>query len=376
MHSSTAISAEPAGRELNVEPEHYLYERYARRRARGAALRAYYAARPLLPRRVQLALRRAYAPAQARRAFPAWPAEDVLVRDQHERFRARLRETGEDAVPFVNFWPGRHRFAFVITHDVEGTAGVGRIPELLDVERRHGVVSSWNFCAAWYPIRDGTFERIRAAGGEIGLHGIRHDGKLFSSRAAFEAELPKIHHYLERWRAVGFRSPAMHRNADWMHELGCLYDSSFPDTDPFEPQPGGCCSIFPFFFGELVELPVTLVQDHTLFEVLRRPSIHLWRDKSDWIAQRHGLVNVIVHPDYLDRPGRVGMYDELLAHLTSMSGGWHALPREVATWWKRRATTAVRMDAGRPVVAAPDDGGPSPTVAWAREVDGEIEFSA
>ena len=110
---------------------------------------------------------------------------------------------------------------------------------------------------------------IRAKGCEIGLHGIKHDCKLFESRASFEAELPKIHRYLREWQAVGFRSPATHRNADWMPELGCLYDSSFPDTDPFEPQGGGCCSIFPFFLGDLVELPITLVQDHTMLEILR-----------------------------------------------------------------------------------------------------------
>ena len=66
-----------------------------------------------------------------------------------------------------------------------------------------------------------------------------------------------------------------HRNADWMPELGCLYDSSFPDTYPFEPQAGGCCSIFPFFLGDLVELPITLVQDHTMWEILRHDAMDL-----------------------------------------------------------------------------------------------------
>jgi hypothetical protein len=39
------------------------------------------------------------------------------------------------------------------------------------------------------------------------------------------------------------------------------YDSSYPDTDPYEPPPGGCCTWLPYFNEELIELPITLAQD-------------------------------------------------------------------------------------------------------------------
>ena len=122
-----------------------------------------------------------------------------------------------------------------------------------------------------------------------------------------------------------------------MPELGALYDSSFPDTDPFEPQAGGCCSILPYFLGDLVELPITLVQDHTLWEILARDTIDLWTDKSDWIVANGGLINLITHPDYLDTPARLRMYEEFLEYLKAQEGGWFALPREVAAWWRTRA---------------------------------------
>ena len=243
---------------------------------------------------------------------------------------------------------------------------------MLEVERRHDLVSSWNFVADWYPIPAGTFERVRAAGCEVGLHGIKHDGKLFGTRAQFEANLPKIHDYLQRWDAVGFRSPATHRNAEWMHELACLYDSSFPDTDPFEPQPGGCCSILPFFFGDVVELPITLVQDHTLFEILRAQSIDHWVRKSEWIIANHGLVNLLTHPDYLDTPERLALYDEFLGFLAGQPDSWHALPRDVARWWRVRdglGCERANGDGARIV----GDGGAAATVAWARlRDDGEV----
>lgn len=117
---------------------------------------------------------------------------------------------------------------------------------------------------------------------------------------------------------------------------GALYDSSFPDTDPFEPQAGGCCSIHPFFLGDLVELPITLVQDHTLWEILCEETIDLWTRKSDWIIANGGLINLITHPDYLDTPARLRMYEEFLEYLGHQERGWFALPREVAAWWREQ----------------------------------------
>jgi peptidoglycan/xylan/chitin deacetylase (PgdA/CDA1 family) len=344
--------------------EHYLRERYVGDGRRSPLMSAYYAVKPLMPRAVQLALRRAYARRQAQVEFPRWPIEPILVERHQAELRALIEASGGDAVPVIGFWPEGRRFASILTHDVESRAGVRNVWRVLEAERRHGFVSSWNFVAEWYEIEPGLFDHIRAMGGEIGLHAIKHDCKLFSSRASFEADLPAIHRYLEEWEAVGFRSPATHRNADWMPELGCLYDSSFPDTDPFEPQAGGCCSIFPFMLDELVELPITLVQDHTLFEILRADSIDHWTAKADWIVENHGLVNLITHPDYLDTPRRLRMYEEFLEYLAAQQDGWHALPREVAEWWRTRE--GLRLAGDR--VEGP--GSERATLAWAR-ADGE-----
>jgi hypothetical protein len=352
--------------------DHYLRERYLDNGGRSRLLSLYYAIKPALPRRVQLGLRRAYARRQAKRQFPSWPVEPILVDLRDAELRTAIARAPSGRVPIVNYWPEGKRFAVILTHDVEGEAGVRNIRRVMEIERRHGFVSSWNFVAEWYPIEPGLFDHIRSLGGEIGLHAIKHDGKLFESRASFEAELPKIHRYLRDWQAVGFRSPATHRNAEWMPELGCLYDSSFPDTDPFEPQPGGCCSIFPFFLGEMVELPITLVQDHTLFEILRSRSIDRWTEKSDWIIRNHGLINLNTHPDYLDTPERLGLYEEFLAYLSSQRDGWHALPRDVALWWRTRAALDCEQRDGTVLLAGP--GAERASVAWARDTGDAIVF--
>ena len=105
---------------------------------------------------------------------------------------------------------------------------------------------------------DETVAALTSAGFEVGVHGLYHDGRDLESERMLRKRLPEIRRYAERWRAVGFRSPATNRDWSLMPLLGFDYDSSFPDTDPFEPQAGGCCSLLPYFNGDLVELPITL----------------------------------------------------------------------------------------------------------------------
>jgi len=365
MHSSGSLP-----RRGEHQDVWWLEERW--RRPSGGGLRAFYGIKHVVPRRMQLAARRMLTPRQRSRAFPAWPYEHSLLRERADALTAALRARDVDRLPVVAPWPYGHRFAYVLTHDVEGTEGLRRIPDLLEVERRHGISSSFNFCGAWYPVRDEDLQIVRDAGCEVGVHGMEHDGRLFASRRAFERQLPRIRAQMELWGAVGFRSPAMHRWGPWMHELPVGYDSSFPHSDPFQPQPGGCCDVHPFFFGDVVELPVTLDQDFTLFELLREPTIRLWTDKSRWVIRHHGLVNVIVHPDYMT-PARLQHYEQLLAFLTSQPGGWHALPRDVASWW--RARHSLRMEEagdGTPVLKGPVTEGA--VVAWASVTDGIIEY--
>jgi hypothetical protein len=120
-----------------------------------------------------------------------------------------------------------------------------------------------------------------------------------------------------------------------MGSLPFEYDSSYPDTDPFEPQPGGCCSWLPYLNGGIVELPITLPQDHTVFVILRRDG-RLWIDKSELIRAAGGMALLITHPDYADA-AITRAYRELLAHFADDASAWRALPVEVSRWWRRRS---------------------------------------
>ncbi|MBX2991944.1 MAG: hypothetical protein KF749_12375 [Bacteroidetes bacterium] len=353
------IHSEPGPRNFShggngFAAEYYLKERYKQTRNKGGMLKLYYALRSFIPRRLQLALRRLYAKKQAQVAFPRWPIEPILVERAEQEMRADIERSPAQKIPIINFWPGTYRAAVILTHDVEWDVGVRNIPRVRELERQYGVVSSWNFVAERYPFDKRIFNDLRGEGCEIGLHGIYHDGKKFSSRAIFEERLPKINAYLKEWSAAGFRSPATHRNPDWIPEIAAEYDSSFPDTDPFEPQSGGCCSIFPFFLDSIVELPITLVQDHTLIEILRESDITLWKDKAEWIISNRGLVNIIIHPDYMLSDENLRYYEEFLRFITSKENLWFALPKDVAQWWRNRShSNVILTNPNQPVIDGP-----------------------
>jgi len=205
-----------------------------------------------------------------------------------------------------------------------------------------GYRSSWNLVPERYAVDDGLVADLIATGHEVGVHGLRHDGHDLSSLRNLQERLPEIRRWAERWGAVGFRSPATHRCWEWMPMLGFDYDSSYPDTDPYEPMPGGCCSWLPFFNREQVELPITLPQDHTLFVILRRDG-SLWHQKADALRARGGMALMIVHPDYVLEDAPLQMYERFLGAYARDDTAWKALPREVSEWWRRRAATSVEL---------------------------------
>jgi len=321
-------------------------------------LRLYYRVKRLLPRRFWLSLRRAHARRMQLPAFPAWPFEPSV--DQLLRFSAacRLHSAGRSEAQFIWFWPGRHRAAAILTHDVESADGLRRSLALADLEQERGLRSSFNLVAGDYPVDHGILRDLRDRGFEIGLHGLHHDRSLFSSRHEFERQLPLLADAARDLGAVGFRSPATHRRLEWLPELPVGYDCTVPHSDPYEPQPGGCTSIWPFLIDGMVELPYTLPQDHTLFTVLGRRSPQLWLEQLDRIEQRHGLVQCLSHPDrgYLGDADKRAMYASLLDALREREQLWKPLPREVAAWWRRRAAARacggefgrgiMRVDAG------------------------------
>jgi glycosyltransferase involved in cell wall biosynthesis len=310
---------------------------------RRSSMRAYYQLRPLLPRTLQICLRRWFAHLQSRSSFPRWPIETCL-HDFFDLMLAMLTSISDEPVPSIAPWPSGYSWALVLTHDVELAGGWAARQPVQEVERAHGVRSSWNLVPRRYEVDRDDVGALLAEGFEVGVHGLHHDGRDLASLKLWTARLPSIRAAAVDWGAAGFRSPALHRRWEWMSMPGLDYDSSCPDSDPFEPQAGGCCTWLPFFNGETVELPITLVQDHTLFVILRKESEAIWIDKTLFLRARGGMAMMVTHPDYLVDQRILGAYQRFLEQFASDPSAWKALPRDVSSWWRRRACSSLERD--------------------------------
>ena len=320
--------------------------------ARKSLIRGYYLARPVLPRPVQLALRRGFSHVQGRSSFPRWPVENSL-HDLYEWLFEVLAGVAGQPVPYIGLWPEGRSWAFVLTHDVETAEGYRDIELLRGMERDLRYRSSWNFVGFRYQVEDAVVRALQDEGCEVGVHGLLHDGRDLGSRRLMEQRLPAMRQFAGQWNAVGFRSPSTQRRWGWMPQLGFDYDSSYTDTDPYEPQPGGCCTYLPYFNQAMVELPMTLPQDHTVFCVLEQAEPDIWLSKAKFLRDHQGMVLLVTHPDYA-RDGRVADgYRKLLDTFRGDAAVWHALPREVAGWWRDRAASTVRREDGRWSIEGP-----------------------
>ena len=295
--------------------------------------RLYYILKPFIPRKLQLFLRRLQGKKLLKKHKNVWP---ILP--------------GSEKKP-ENWigWPDGKDFAIVLTHDVEWRKGHDKCKQLLEIEKKLGFKSSFNLVPERYKVDKELRDFIVNKGFEVGVHGLKHDGKLFRSRKIFSERAIKINQYLKEWNSVGFRAPAVHHKLDWIAELNIEYDLSTFDTDPFEPQPDGVGTIFPFLVERkngksgYVEMPYTLDQDFTLFILLKNTSYKIWIEKLNWIAANGGMALINVHPDYLNFENKteleeypVRYYSDFLEFIKKTYEGkyWNALPREIATFFK------------------------------------------
>ena len=321
------------------------YERYLTPEGNGLLRQAYYLARPFLPVPIRKHLQRLWLRDWRRIGFPAWPVDSTVEQIFEQMMALALRNHGRDEIPFVWFWPDGASSAVVMTHDVETEAGRNFCQRLIDIDESFGITSSFQIVPECrYEVTKGFLDTIRGRGCEVNVHDLNHDGRLFVDRHEFVRRSRRINMYGRRFGAAGFRSAALYRNLEWLQTLDFSYDMSVPNVGHLEAQRGGCCSVFPFFAGKMIELPLTTTQDYSLFQILKDHSIELWKKQLELITERHGLASFITHPDYMRSRRPQHTYERLLDHLQQMREDkrvWVALPGAVSQWWRERSRLKV-----------------------------------
>lgn len=301
----------------------------------------YYYIRPFIPRWLQIKIRRRVILYRRRLHCDIWP----------------INEKASEPPPKWPGWPEDKKFALILTHDVETAKGQNRCCKVIELEQSLGFKSSFNFVPEGYGVSSEIRSYVTRNGFEVGVHGLSHDGDLYRSKEIFRTHAKEINFYLKRWGSVGFRSPSMHHNLEWMHDLKIEYDASTFDTDPFEPQPDGLGVIFPLFvqnnsnLNGYVEMPYTLPQDFTLFILMKEKNIGIWKKKLDWIVEKRGMALLITHPDYMNYTEKrceideypMEFYEEFLKHVRGKYEGqyWNVLPKEMARFWKEKMVIAL-----------------------------------
>ena len=348
-------SLESAIDESRVIAEHYLFEEYMARKDRRPPIRmqAYYRIKKMIPESVRHRLNSAAIKMRAKREFPRWPCESALIDYLRDWLRISLHMMKKTDAWHIGFWPNGMKSCIVLTHDVEGPLGMSRMEQMADLEERYNFRSSWNLPLAQYEIDWKLIDRLRQRGFEFGAHGLSHDGRLFRSESDFSELAPLLQERARAHDMNGFRAPSTLRRAEWITRLSFDFDCSFSDSDPYEPQPGGTCSVFPFFLSHLVELPYTMPQDHTLIHLLHRSPTQTWAMKAKWIESLGGMILTLVHPDYCGAGHYLDEYETLLKQLNDFQSAWRALPSEVSTWWRRRDQMQLTVRGNSPSIEGP-----------------------
>jgi len=339
--------------------------------------KTYYSVRELLPVSVRRHLQKVYFRDWKSRIFPSWPVDFTVDTLHEEILRLSMEASGIKKIPFIWFWPEGASNCLIMTHDVETRTGRDFTSQLMDIDESYGIKASFQVIPEKrYEVTDEFVHEIRSRGFEFNIHDLNHDGHLYRKREEFLRRAQKINEYALRYNARGFRAGAMYRVLDWYDAYDFSYDMSVPNVARLEPKRGGCCTVFPFFIGKILELPLTTAQDYSIFHILDDYSIELWKTQLGLIRERNGLMSFITHPDYLIEHRARKVYESLLDYLRQLIAReniWTALPGEVDRWWRARNQLKLVQKNNHWEIEGP--GSERARVAYASTEEGRLTFA-
>lgn len=338
--------------------------------------RLYYCLRPLTTLPIRRKIQRFHARGWEKQSFPKWPVDTTVEEISETLLLMSMMAKGVKTVPFVWFWPDGANGCLTMTHDVETMSGRDRCADLMDVDDAYGIKAAFGIVPEErYAVSANLLETIQQRGFEVIIQDLNHDGRLFDNREEFLRRAKIINQYAREYDAKGFRAAVLYRKPEWYDAFEVSFDMSIPNVAHLDPQRGGCCTVMPYFIGDILELPVTTVQDYTLFHVLDEASIDLWKAQVDLILRRNGFMSFIVHPDYVMNDETLPIYEGLLAYLRALSSKipiWSALPSEVDWWWRARSKMSVVKDGDSWRIDGDDTG--RAVLAYATNVDGKLKY--
>lgn len=338
--------------------------------------RLYYLLRPLTNLTMRKHIQKFRARNWGKKSFPNWPV-DTTVEDICETLlMLSMKAKGVQRVPFVWFWPDGAGGCLTMTHDVDTESGRNRCAELMNVDDSFGIKAAFGIVPEErYEVAPSLLELMRSRGFDVAIHDLNHDGRLFDNKKEFLRRAKIINGYGREYGAKGFRAAILYRKPEWYEALEFAFDMSVPNVAHLDPQHGGCCTVMPYFIGNILEIPVTTVQDYMLFHILDEGSIDLWKTQIDLILRKNGLLSFLVHPDYVMERATLPVYKCLLDYLRELREKrlvWCALPTDIDSWWRARSKMFVVKDGDSWRIEGDHD--KRAVLAYANNVDGKLVY--
>lgn len=342
--------------------------------AHAAAAAMYYWVRPLLPVGVRKYLQRVRLMGWNQISFPQWPVDRSVNNLFEFLMLSTLKSQKVERIPFIWFWPDGAPSSAIMTHDVETSVGRDFCGTLMDIDDAYDIKASFQVVPERrYEVTAVFLDSITKRGFEVAVQDLNHDGRLYKNRRQFMERASKINSYRRKWGVDGFRAAVLYRRQEWFKDLEFSYDMSVPNVAHLDPQRGGCCTVMPYFVGNLLELPVTITQDYTLFHILNDYKADLWKTQIELVMEKHGLLSFIIHPDYVTTGPERKVYEALLSQLAELrrsKGVWIATPGEVNRWWRQRAAMKIVEDSDE--VRIVGEGSERARIGYASAVDGRL----
>jgi len=271
-------------------------------------------------------------------------------------------------IPRIGFWRRGKSYALSVSHDVETSTGLEKgAQKLMEVEEALHIRSTWNIPSDRYPLNPTSLKNL-VKNGEVGAHDTRHDGRLvFLSIEEKTRRLTRCRAKIETLvdqRIQGFRAPLLQHSpglAEALSHSGYDYDSSCPSWEILSPtslRPHGVGTVFPFYTRGILEVPVSLPQDHQLIRVAgQKPSaaVDLLLQLSTWIRGVGGACILLVHPDYefADAENKA-QYARLLESFRLDPDCDIMTLGELASWWNMRSKARITTESDNVSITSPE----------------------
>lgn len=265
-------------------------------------------------------------------------------------------------------WPNGKRIAIMMAFDIDGellwllrndvndknivNQSRGRystlqgVPRILKMLKEEGIKATF-FTPAWMAERyPEVVTAIHDQGHEIGYHGWMHEAKdNYEEEKALMDKSDQIFRDLIGVIPVGHRAPEgdiYDFSLRLWHERGYIYSSNWRNSDgPFIHQIDG--KQIP-----LVELPKDSIFDDTAYDFYTedepqrvglksgREMCQVWKDVFDALAEEGRMINFVLHPQFIGRPGNIRPLRELIRYMKD-NGAWFATNEETARYVLKEA---------------------------------------